>query len=53
MESSSEKEIINENDLKRDDFMKEYELIESAALNDFAHSASKEIIEKCGIKIYI
>jgi GNAT superfamily N-acetyltransferase len=52
LESSSEKEIINENDLKRDDFMKEYELIESAALNDFAHSASKEIIEKCGIKIF-
>lgn len=32
--------------------MKEYELIESAALNDFAHSASKETIEKCGIKIF-
>ena len=32
--------------------MKEYDLIESAALNDFAHSASKKTIEKCGIKIF-
>ena len=32
--------------------MKEYDLIESIALNDFAHSASKKIIEKCGIKIF-
>ncbi|MEJ2103411.1 MAG: GNAT family N-acetyltransferase [Ignavibacteriaceae bacterium] len=32
--------------------MKEYELIESASLNDFAHSASKETVEKCGIKIF-
>jgi GNAT superfamily N-acetyltransferase len=32
--------------------MKEYELVESSALNDFAHSASKSTIEKCGIKIF-
>jgi len=32
--------------------MKEYELIESAALNDFAHSAPQVAVEKCGIKIF-
>lgn len=32
--------------------MKEYELIESIALTDFADSASKETVEKCGIKIF-
>ena len=52
MERNSKKEIVNESDGERDYFMKEYELIESAALNDFAHSASKDVVEKCGIKIF-
>jgi GNAT superfamily N-acetyltransferase len=50
LERNSEEEIVNDKD--RGDFMKEYELIESAAINDFALSASKDVIEKCGIKIF-